>query len=135
MDELLREQARKDATVTLPPRKVKGWVHELKVSLSDAEALRYETRHPGEDGAVAFNLHRHHGRDVTYYAQEDRAAVAGTFRAPCGGRLLCDVGEPLGCGGRRDVRRRAHPVLSVAIAARHRGSRFGRRFLAQRDIS
>jgi len=85
MDELLREQARKDATVTLPPRKVKGWVHELKVSLSDDEALRYETRHPGGDGAVAFNLHHHHGRDVTYYAQEDRAAVAGTFRAPAAG--------------------------------------------------
>ena len=85
MDELLPEQARKDATVTLPPRKVKGWVHELKVSLSDDESLRYETRHPGGDGAVAFNLHRHHGRDVTYYAQEDRAAQAGTFRAPAAG--------------------------------------------------
>jgi len=85
MDELLREQARKDATVTLPPRKVKGWVHELKVSLSDGEGLRYETRHPGGDGAVAFNLHHHHGRDVTYYAQEDRAALAGTFRAPAAG--------------------------------------------------
>lgn len=85
MDELLPEQAREDATVILPPRKMKGWVHELKVSLSDGEALRYETRHPGGDGAVAFNLHRHHGRDVTYYAQDDRAALAGTFNAPAAG--------------------------------------------------
>ena len=77
--------ARKAGTVSLAPRKVKGWVHELKVSLSDGEGLRYETRHPGGDGAVAFNLHHHHGRDVTYYAQEDRAAQAGTFRAPAAG--------------------------------------------------
>ena len=82
MDELLREQARKDATVTLPPRKVKGWVHELKVSLSDGEGLRYETRHPGGDGAVAFNIHRHQGKEVTYYTKDAQPVISGTFAPP-----------------------------------------------------
>lgn len=85
MDELSPEQGRRDETVPLAARKVKGWVHELKVTLSDGEALRYETHHPGSDGAVAFNIHHHHGREVTYYAQEERSAVAGTFHPPAAG--------------------------------------------------
>ena len=45
MDELPARVNRKAETVTLPPRKVKGWVHEMKVSLSDGESLQFETRH------------------------------------------------------------------------------------------
>lgn len=85
MDELLPGVGRLANVVTLPPRKEKGWVHELKVSLSESESLRYETRHPNGDGVVAFNIHHHHGREVAYFAREDQPTITGTFHPPAPG--------------------------------------------------
>ncbi len=82
MDELPARVNRKAETVTLPPRKVKGWVHEMKVSLSDGESLQYETRHGNDANVVAFNIHRHQGKEVTYYTKDARPVISGTFAPP-----------------------------------------------------
>ncbi len=79
MDELPARVNRKAETVTLPPRKVKGWVHELKVSLSEGESLQYETRHGQDEDVVAFNIHRHPGKEVTSYTKDARPVISGTF--------------------------------------------------------
>ncbi len=73
---------RKAGTVSLAPRKVKGWVHELKVPLAAGETLRYEARHSRDGGDVEFNVHSHEGAKVTYHARGTESSVAGTFVAP-----------------------------------------------------
>lgn len=69
-------------TISLAPRKVKGWVFEVKVPLEKGVRLRYRTRHDRPSGEVKFNIHSHEGRTVTYHMQTQDPALEGTFTAP-----------------------------------------------------
>ncbi len=71
----------------LPPRKVRGWVHEVEVPMHAGEALAYETGHDEPGGRVEFNVHSHKGRDVTYHVKGTEARLAGTFVAPWEGNF------------------------------------------------
>lgn len=73
--------------VDLPPRKQRGWVHEVEVPLREGETLEYATAHEGEGERVAFNIHSHEGSEVTYYVQSAKAEVAGSFSAPGDGKF------------------------------------------------
>ncbi len=73
--------------MSLGPRKVKGWVHELKVPMAAGEALRYESRHDHGAGIVEFNIHSHQGPKVTYHTRAAETVVAGTFQAPWSGEF------------------------------------------------
>ncbi|TLZ64452.1 MAG: hypothetical protein E6K13_02480 [Methanobacteriota archaeon] len=85
MDEFPSGAPRRAGTLDLPPRKVKGWVHEVRIPLVKGESLRWETRHTLGAGIIAFNLHSHKGREVTHHATADRSEASGTFPAPWAG--------------------------------------------------
>ncbi|OGS49726.1 MAG: hypothetical protein A3K65_05170 [Euryarchaeota archaeon RBG_16_68_12] len=68
--------------MTLAPRKVRGWVHEIRVPLSEGETLGFDSRHDRGDGDIEFNIHSHGGREVTYHARDARARVSGALTAP-----------------------------------------------------
>ena len=87
MDELPADSPRSGGTLTLPPRKMKGWVHEVRIPLEGGESLRWETHEALGPGLVSFNLHSHKGRDVTYHATADDATASGTFVAPWAGEF------------------------------------------------
>ena len=91
----------------LPPRKVKGWVHEVRIPLVKGESLRWETRHTLGAGIIAFNLHSHKGREVTHHATADRSEASGTFPAPWAGDFYAMWEKSVGTRGVRHIRSRA----------------------------
>lgn len=87
MDVFPREMDAYARSLDLPPRKRRGWVHEIEVPLGAGESLAYESRYEGPAGRVEFNVHSHHGRDVTYHLKGTDATMAGTFIAPEAGKF------------------------------------------------
>ena len=71
----------------LPPRKTRGWVHEVEAPMRDGESIAYETEHEEPGGRVVFNIHSHKGRETTYHVKGDDARMAGTFPAPWEGKF------------------------------------------------
>jgi hypothetical protein len=71
----------------LPAKKQTGWVHELEVPLRAGESLAYDSEADAPAGAVAFNIHSHHGPEVTYHVRGAEPRVAGTFLAPAEGKF------------------------------------------------
>jgi hypothetical protein len=61
---------------TLPPAKQKGWVLELHVPMRQGERLGFEYE---ADGALAFNIHSHHGKEVTHHVHREAASGSGMF--------------------------------------------------------
>ena len=78
MDELKPEQRELTAEVVLPPHKQRGWVLELKMPMAAGEAAGYEYT---ADAPLTFNIHSHHGKDVTHHIHLGAATGAGTFEA------------------------------------------------------
>src|SRR5213594_4240100 len=73
--------------VELPPRKVRGWVHEVEVPMREGDMIHYSSEHEGPPGRVAFNVHSHEGKEVTYYAKNSDSSVTGTHAAPHEGKF------------------------------------------------
>lgn len=71
----------------LPPKKTRGWVHEVEVPLRKGESLGFDSGHDGAGGRVEFNVHSHQGPEVTYHVKRSEAKVAGTFTAPWDGKF------------------------------------------------
>jgi len=71
----------------LPARKVKGWVHEVEVPMLAGDTIHYASDHDAPGGRVEFNVHSHHGKEVTYHAKGTESSVAGTFSAPTEGKF------------------------------------------------
>jgi len=78
MDELKPGQRELSAEVVLPPHKQRGWVLELKMPMAAGEAAGYEYT---ADAPLTFNIHSHHGKDVTHHIHLGAATGEGTFEA------------------------------------------------------
>jgi len=63
----------------IPPHKQKGWVLELKATMKAGEALGFEYE---ADGPLAFNIHSHHGKEITHHVHVDDRQAAGEFISP-----------------------------------------------------
>ena len=64
--------------VTIAPHKEKGWVLELKAPLRSGERLAYDFT---ADGPLTFNIHSHHGKEVTHHVHVEAAKASGEFTA------------------------------------------------------
>jgi len=73
--------------VELPPRKQRGWVHEVEVPMRAGEDLEYETEHDEPGDRVQFNIHSHQGAEVSYYAKSAESRASGSFSAPWDGKF------------------------------------------------
>ncbi|HEV8595537.1 MAG TPA: hypothetical protein VGR51_08425 [Thermoplasmata archaeon] len=87
MDRFPPDAAEYAKEVELPPRKQRGWVHEVEVPMREGENLEYATAHDGEGDRVAFNIHSHEGGETSYYVQSSKARTAGSFSSPSDGNF------------------------------------------------
>ena len=71
----------------LPPKKQKGWVHEVEVPMRAGDMLHYESQHAGPGSRIEFNVHSHKGKEVTYHMKLSEALVVGAFTAPWEGKF------------------------------------------------
>ena len=71
----------------LPAKKVRGWVHEVEVPMRAGDMIHYTSEHDGPGNRVAFNVHSHQGKEVTYHAKGTDASVGGAFTAPSEGKF------------------------------------------------
>jgi len=100
----------------LPPRKQKGWVHEVEVPMRAGDMIHYESEHAPPGDRVAFNVHSHQGKEVTYHAKDAQPSVGGAFTAPWEGKFYMMwenvSGEPV----RVRVRATRHAVHAGPVA-------------------
>jgi len=73
--------------IDLPQRKVRGWVHEVEIPMRAGDMIHYTAEHDEPGGRVDFNVHSHHGKEVTYHAKNSESSVSGTFSAPHEGKF------------------------------------------------
>ena len=78
LEELRPDAKELRAETTLSPHKQKGWVLELKAAMKAGESLGFEFE---ADGPLTFNIHSHHGKDVTHHVHVDDAKAAGDFQS------------------------------------------------------
>ena len=79
MEEFASGSKELSSEMTLPPFKQKGWVVEIKAVMSKGGVLCYEYT---ADERVSFNIHSHHGKDVSYHIKAEAEVSAGAFNAP-----------------------------------------------------
>ena len=79
LEELRPDQQEIRGDVTISSHKQKGWVLELKASMRSGARLRFEYT---ADGELTFNIHSHHGKEVTHHVHIDAATGRGEFIAP-----------------------------------------------------
>jgi len=79
LEELRPDQSELRGEVTISPHKQKGWVLELKASMKAGGRLLFQYT---ADGALTFNIHSHHGKEVTHHVHIDAASGDGEFTAP-----------------------------------------------------
>ena len=80
----VREYAKE---LELPARKQRGWVHEVEVPMLAGDMIHYTSEHDGPGHRIEFNVHSHHGKDVTYHAKDSESSITGTFSAPAEGKF------------------------------------------------
>jgi hypothetical protein len=51
------------------------------------DMLHYNSGHDGQGSRVEFNVHSHHGKEVTYHAKASESLVEGAFSAPAEGKF------------------------------------------------
>jgi len=79
LEELRPDAAELRAETLLAPHKQKGWVLELKAAMKAGEVLGFDFR---ADGDLTFNIHSHHGKEVTHHVHVDDRQAAGEFASP-----------------------------------------------------
>ena len=71
----------------LPPKKVRGWVHEVEVPMRKGDVLHHASEYEGPEGRVEFNVHSHRGKETTYHVKGSGPMEAGAFAAPWEGKF------------------------------------------------
>lgn len=71
----------------LPPRKVRGWAHEVEVPARAGDMIHYTSEHSGARGRLEFNVHSHKGKETTYHTKSSDPSIAGAFTVPWEGKF------------------------------------------------
>ena len=71
----------------LPPKKVRGWVHEVEIPARAGDMIHYDSEHEGPGGRVEFNVHSHKGKETTYHTKSSNSSIAGAFEVPWEGKF------------------------------------------------
>ncbi len=87
MDVFAAEEKEYARDLELPPRKVRGWVHEVEVPARAGDMIHYASDYSEPGGLVEFNVHSHKGKETTYHTKSSDPSVAGAFTAPWEGKF------------------------------------------------